>query len=178
MEETTETGQHSCSGKKIKTCQEGQDTRRRGQNLLGRCARHCSARITLSHGLGKEQQMLPRASLCCCSEIRNSGTELGPNQAAAAPKWALTLYRLVCHGLVPTLIPIRSLIPYLMLANISNPGCVHGGAADCQGSLAASQQIPQRGAAGAVAPLKLSLSANLNLADTERGRSFWEVENG
>ena len=64
------------SGKKIKIRQEGHETGRRGENLLVSLARHCSARITLSHTLGKAQQMLPRASLCCCSEMGNSGAEL------------------------------------------------------------------------------------------------------
>lgn len=60
------------SGKKIKTCQEGEKTGKRGQNLLGSCVRRHSARSTSSHALGKAQQMLPSTSLCCCSEILNS----------------------------------------------------------------------------------------------------------
>ncbi|XP_068031973.1 zinc finger protein 541-like isoform X2 [Anomalospiza imberbis] len=57
------------SGNEIQTCQEGQETGRRGQNLLVSHARHPFARITLSYAMGKAQQMLPRASLCCCPEI-------------------------------------------------------------------------------------------------------------
>lgn len=55
-----------------------------------------------------------------------------------------------------------------LLANIRNPGCIHGGAADFQGSFVASQHSPQKGAARTVVPIKLSLPANRNLVHTER----------
>lgn len=61
------------SGKKINSCREGPETGRRGQNLPASHARRRSARITSSLALGKAQQMLPKASWRCCSEIGNSG---------------------------------------------------------------------------------------------------------
>ena len=62
----------------------------------------------------------------------------------------------------------------LLLANINNPDCVNGDAADFQGSFVASQCTPQKGAASAAALLKFSLPANRNLVHSER--LFWVVE--
>lgn len=75
-----------------------------------------------------------------------------------------------------TLAGSNQILNSLLLANINNPDCVGGDAADFQGSFAASQCTPQKGAASAVALLKLSFPANRNLVHRER--LFWVVETG
>ncbi|XP_064288014.1 REST corepressor 2-like isoform X1 [Passer domesticus] len=64
------------SGKKIQTCQQGQETGRRGQTLLSSHTTCRFARFPWSHALGEAQQVLPRLLLCCCPEIRNCGAQL------------------------------------------------------------------------------------------------------
>ncbi|XP_064288029.1 transcriptional-regulating factor 1-like isoform X2 [Passer domesticus] len=64
------------SGKKIQTCQQGQETGRRAQTLLVSHTRRRFARLPWSHALGEAQQVLPRLLLCCCPEIRNCGAQL------------------------------------------------------------------------------------------------------
>lgn len=59
-----------------------------------------------------------------------------------------------------------------LLANISNAGCARGDSADVQGPFVACQSTPQKGAARAVALLKLSLLTNQNLLHREREKEI------
>lgn len=163
------------SGKKIKTCREGQGTGKRGQKPAGELCETplCQEHVVPRPGEGAADAAQGFIVLLLRKTEFQSVTLT--QQSSTATKMGFDSVR-TWFSSAGTLAGSNQILSSLLLANINNPDCVDGDAADFQGSFAASQCTPQKGAASAVALLKLSFPANRNLVHRER--LFWVVETG
>lgn len=139
---------------------------RRGQKLLASRARRRSARSTWSRQLGKAQQMLPGLLPCAAAAALHFWNTALSQPSSTVTKVGLDALETGCSRAGALADSYHHILNSPLLANLTHPGCLHADAADVQASFGACQHPPQSGAATAVAPLKLSLPANLNLLHT------------